>query len=571
MVTSWQGDKVTAPELVREQDSSICPHPVTSSPCQLVTLSPYHLVTLSVLAILCGFLFLYRLADRDLWNSHEGRAAQDAQSILDEGRWGLPELYGDRPELQKPPLYYWMVAAIAWLKGGIVDAWAVRLPAALTAVGCIIGLFLVGYRLGRPSAGVVAACVLATMVHFTWLARVGRIDMPLTLTVGAALCGFYLAHRVTTPVRDRWLNGYLLVAYLALVVGILLKGPIALVLTAVVVCSYLLIEGELPAPWSLRRWCGLVHRLGLWWGLPLALGLPAVWFLWADARTDSRLFEVFFWHHNVERAFGDSPLTRRDHPWWLYGPLALSDMLPWSLALPVAGWYFWRNRCWSEDTEARFGVAWFGAMFLALSLVSYKRSDYLVPAYPGVALFLGCAAERWYLSRIDRMRSVAAFGLILLGSVIGWGVYLHFVVPGQELRWECRRFAAEVRQRAPSPARVLFFRTESHALIFHVGRPLEVSVEWDRLDAWAGLSGRHYVVMPLAVFHKAEKQLRSGRLELVLSSTDLPGCKFHHTLVLVRTRPRSPGSRPDEPDNARDAEAAADRLAAAQRGPAGAP
>src|SRR5262245_37023895 len=80
-------------------------------------------------AFICGSLFLlffYRLADRDLWSSHEARAAQNAQSILIDGAWGLPHLFDGKPELQKPPLYYWLVAAVAGMSGGVVDAWTVR-------------------------------------------------------------------------------------------------------------------------------------------------------------------------------------------------------------------------------------------------------------------------------------------------------------------------------------------------------------------------------------------------------------------------------------------------------------
>src|SRR5262249_59608854 len=74
------------------------------------------------LLLLCGILFFHRLADRDLWNSHEGRAAQDAQSVLD-GDWALPRQFDGQPEMQKPPLYYWLVAGVARLGGGPVDAW----------------------------------------------------------------------------------------------------------------------------------------------------------------------------------------------------------------------------------------------------------------------------------------------------------------------------------------------------------------------------------------------------------------------------------------------------------------
>src|SRR5438552_5855291 len=98
---------------------------------------PYKGFVFASFALLVAYLlFFHRLADRDLWSSHEARAAMDAQSILD-GEVGLPRLFDGRAELQKPPLYYWLVASFAQFRGE-VDAWAVRLPSALSAVGCVL-------------------------------------------------------------------------------------------------------------------------------------------------------------------------------------------------------------------------------------------------------------------------------------------------------------------------------------------------------------------------------------------------------------------------------------------------
>src|SRR5262249_4206612 len=135
---------------------------------------------LSLFLLASWFLFFHRLADRDLWSSHEARAAQDAQSILSDGAWGLPRLFDRKVELQKPPLYYWLVAALAQLRGGTVDAWAVRFPAALAAVGGVLLVWFLAALRGRAVAGVLAATTLATGLHYTWLARTGRIDMPLS-------------------------------------------------------------------------------------------------------------------------------------------------------------------------------------------------------------------------------------------------------------------------------------------------------------------------------------------------------------------------------------------------------
>src|SRR5262245_12488590 len=90
---------------------------------------PLHLACLALLLVGLA-LFFWRLADRDLWSSHEARAAMNAASLLDPDSNGLPRLFDGRAETQKPPLYYWLAAAIGWLRGG-VDEWAVRLPATL--------------------------------------------------------------------------------------------------------------------------------------------------------------------------------------------------------------------------------------------------------------------------------------------------------------------------------------------------------------------------------------------------------------------------------------------------------
>ena len=88
--------------------------------------APLRVAATLVVGVLAVYLlFFHQLAERDLWSSHEARAGMDAQMILDEDVWDVPRLYDGRLELQKPPLYYWLVASIVELRGGSVDAWAV--------------------------------------------------------------------------------------------------------------------------------------------------------------------------------------------------------------------------------------------------------------------------------------------------------------------------------------------------------------------------------------------------------------------------------------------------------------
>jgi 4-amino-4-deoxy-L-arabinose transferase-like glycosyltransferase len=492
-----------------------------------------------ILLLLTLLLFFFKLADRDLSSSHEARAAQDAESIVRDNQWLLPRLFDRKAELQKPPMYYWLVAAAAGLHGNSVDAWSVRFPAAISALVCVIMLYCFVVLRGRQLAGAVAAAVLATAVHYTWLGRVGRIDMPLTLAMGATLLA---AYRGMWCLFERGSGGsqWFILAYLACAAAVLLKGPIGVVLPAAVLAVHLAVEGRLPPVTSLRRWLTLMHDLGLHWGTFLVFLLVLPWYVGTNASSDGRFFHEFLWKHNVERGLGGMAA----HPWWFYGPRWAVDFLPWSLFLPVSGWLILRRGWWREDREARFGLVWLITITAVLSCSQFKRADYLLPAYPGAALFLGCAAERWWFVTARRRSSAAVFALTVVGCLLGWSVYVGHILPGQEPANRVRLFAQEIRDRAPAPQLILFFRTEAHALAFHVGRPIDTLLEWENLEAWAARPEVYHVVMPSQYAGQWSQHLKSARLEVVWRSNILGGSGHDDPLVLLRTHPGLPCSGP---------------------------
>jgi 4-amino-4-deoxy-L-arabinose transferase-like glycosyltransferase len=476
------------------------------------------------------FLFFYRLADRDLWSSHEARAAMDAQTVLDGPDWALPHLYDGQAELQKPPLYYWLVAGFAALHGGEVEAWDVRLPAALAALGCVCVLTWLGWERGRLLAGFLAGTALATAVHFTWLARIGRIDMPLTLTVVTAVTAFHLS-----KCRHRLL--YLFIGYVAVAAAVLLKGPVGLVLPAVVVGLYRMLEGRqenglLSSPLAAMR------GLGLWWGIPLVIALTLPWFLWANHHTGGEFFRVFFWEHNVERGLGGGRF--RGHPWWYYAPLFTSDFLPWTPLLFVAFILACKYRILHTDAEARLGLIWFLGVFVVLCCARYKRPDYLLPAYPGAALFLACVAlrveQRWQAwAKTHHWSPYCILHATLCAVMVGiWLVRVERDLPAQEPYRDYRAFAAEVRRHAPPPDGVVFFRTEAHALAFHVGRPLDVFVKWEDLSDRLNQPGTHFVVMPPNCAKECADHLHGVQLVVVSRNETLAGGDHERPLVLLR-------------------------------------
>ena len=324
-------------------------------------------LALCSLCLCSSLLFFYRLGDRDLWASHEARAAQNAQRILDDGDWLLPRLYDDQVELQKPPLYYWLAAAAGALRGKNVDALAVRLPAAVAGLATAVVVFVFFARRGRPLAGLFAALCLETAQHFTWISRTGRIDVPLTLAVTCSILCLWQARQPGSIGRSRFF--WSLAGYLAMAAGLLLKGPVGAVLPLAVVTVAAAYCRQPILPRSLI------------WGLPLAVAVAGPWFIVAHLRTHGEFTRQFFWYHNFQRTTGGAS-TLAVHPWWFYGPRLAFDFLPWSPLLAVAGWVSFRCRQVETDPIAALGLTWLLTILLLLSAARFKRADYLLPAYP---------------------------------------------------------------------------------------------------------------------------------------------------------------------------------------------
>jgi 4-amino-4-deoxy-L-arabinose transferase-like glycosyltransferase len=508
---------------------------------------------------ICGstfFLLCFRLGDRDLWASHEARAAQDAQRILDIGDWVLPRLFDDQPELQKPPLYYWMAAACGWLRGGRIDALTVRLPAALAGIATVLAVYTFLASRRRPVAGLLASVILLTAQHFTWIARTARIDVPLTFTVSGAILSLWLARSNGFPRRAA--VGWGLAGSLFMAGGVLLKGPLGVVLPAAVLISSAFAERHASPP-SARQ---PVSPPSLAWASVLALALAAPWFVAAHLRTGGDFTRVFIWYHNVQRAAGGAEALAK-HPWWFYGPRFAFDFLPWSLLLPLALWRTYRCPDPRADRVSRLGLVWFLTVVLLLSASRFKRADYLLPAYPGAALWLGCVGERAFLSwRSPRCWQWLAVGTaaVLGAAMLGWGVFLHVAVPRLDAEHDQQSFAAAIRAVAPVPEQVLLFRVEDHLLAYHLGRPLNTFLEWENLDVWAGRPGRHHILLPADCAAVWRQYISSGELEEVLRHTDRTDRRRPRDLVLMRTRPKGT----EQPTDLTDARA--DRPPARQQG-----
>lgn len=474
-------------------------------------------------------LMLHGLGARELWSSHEARAAQDAQSLLEGGDWRLPHLFDGRPELQKPPMYYWLTAIIGWMRGQ-VDAVAVRLPAVLGSIFTGLALLFLLRQSGNVRAGWIAMIVLWTMIHFTWMSRVGRIDMPLTAAVTWTLVSFWSGMRVVGWRRQGW---YFL-GYVCLLVGVMLKGPIAGVLVGVVIAASWMVS------WFRLRHADRDGNSGwasFWvstlWGGTGVVVIVLAWSWWMNDFTKGKFIEEFVIKHNLQRGMGgDEQLDGHAHPWWFYLVRFWLDTAPWGLLLPVAVMGMYRKQITS--LLAWLGLVWFVSILGVMSVMQYKRADYLLPAYPGLALLIGISIDAWWsqlsVQRLRFFQRAAMGGLVCLA--LGWFTYIQWIMPIWEPQRAMRPFAHLVRGYLPAPGQVILFRIDSHQLAWELGKKVERIWEWENLGWWATRPAPIFVIMPKNYANECRAQLKEGELIPLAHNTELSNGKHDVPLVL---------------------------------------
>lgn len=346
-----------------------------------VTRNRGRLLQASILLIAALLLLVgssYPLIDRD-----ETRYAEIPREMIVSGNWLVPTLNYET-YYDKPPLLYW-TCALSYVIFGISES-AARLVPALSGLGTLAATMAFGNRLFNRRVGALSGVVLLTSAGFLGGSRMLLIDGLLTTCVSCSL--FFACESVRC---GRLRIGWWLAASVAVGLGFLAKGPVAIVLFLPPLVGYAwLTEGAyFPRP---------IH----WLSFALVVGaIAAPWFVAVTSYVPDFAYE-FFYRHNVER-FGGAFHAR---PCWFFLPILLVAGQPWSyLALPCLRYLTDRSYAVAQRRTPSLGfvVLWPAWCLLFFSLSRCKLPPYILPAAPALALLVGKYLDDLLWHRLEIM------------------------------------------------------------------------------------------------------------------------------------------------------------------------
>jgi 4-amino-4-deoxy-L-arabinose transferase-like glycosyltransferase len=419
------------------------------------------LLALAAIASLLSLLTLNRLGAADVCGGSEAAMAVYVQQMIERNQLLFP-LDNCSIPMYKPPLYHWTATALALLlHQSSATPFTVRLPSVVYGIAGAALTMVFALNLLSLRGAILSGLILCGSYQYISQARIGLVDMTLTFFETLSLCAFFgwfmLDGEDPAAASRRASLHYLLGAAMGL--GVLAKGPVAVILPGAAIVLFLITE---------RSWRALraLFKPG-----PLIAGatIASSWYLACLIGHHVNFLSLQIGAENFGRFFGRLGTM----PYWYYVQPLLLNSLPLSLFVPVAVVSALHGQSRpptalaesrSQTPFARAERAALAARFLAIfwiftvvffEFASFKRRSYLLPLWPASALLLA-----WWLVNRIIPQAGCALGVILYRAVVGGCLLLaatnFLFIPAYELhgcgapltlraffRWPSAGFARE--------------------------------------------------------------------------------------------------------------------------------
>ncbi|MDA0576889.1 MAG: glycosyltransferase family 39 protein [Verrucomicrobia bacterium] len=320
-----------------------------------------------MLCLALALLFAH-LGHFPLMKPDELRNAEVGREMFMSGAWLVPT-YNGLAYLDKPAFHFKSMALCFSLFG--VNEAAARLPSALSGLAILIALFLFARRAYGERHAVLAAAIVVTLPLFVAFSRLVILDMMFTLFVCLAIFAGFVAEEHAGRRRKLWHLAGVVAAALAT----LIKGPIGLVLSGLVLALFFICDKR---PRAILRMAAPLNLIVF-----VALVLP--WFLMLSQRHPD--FPYYGLVRETFERFTDGDAFRRRKPFYFYAPLIAGTFFAWSLLLPESILMAWRARTrWTRAD--RLCLVWACVVVVFFSLPESKQPGYILNVTVPVGLLL---------------------------------------------------------------------------------------------------------------------------------------------------------------------------------------
>lgn len=312
---------------------------------------------LSVLLLFPG------LGKTPLWIYDEVRNAECAREMYERGDWIVPTFNGTLRTL-KPPLHYYFMFGGFKIFG--VTEWGARFFSAVFGVLTIFITYFFVKKYSSQRHAFITSLILLASTHFLFEFRMSVPD-PYLIFLNVA--SVFTAYLFFTEKKNYWLW----LCAMAMGLGTLAKGPVAIVLPGVAIFIWQLWEKKLKEILSWK-----IVAAGI---LLFAVAVP--WYWLVHKETNGEWTKGFFLQHNLGRF--SEPMEGHGGLFILVPLIVFLGMLPASVFMGEVFKGF-KNRF--SDPFLKLALCVVAAFIVFYSISSTKLPNYAMPCYPFVAILI---------------------------------------------------------------------------------------------------------------------------------------------------------------------------------------
>jgi len=393
--------------------------PAPSRSFSITQSSLFHLVGVVLVAAWLlgvdgGWLFGPDLGALGLTDRDEGSNAEAAREMLETGDWISPTLNYE-PRYAKPAFVYWLISGSYILFG--INEFAARFPSAVSGL-CLLFLQYVFVRTWVGSkVAVWSSFMLLLNLEFLGINRMVLTDPE--LVVFTTLAGYSFWHALQHEHKQL---SWFAVCYLAMGLGMLVKGPVGIIIPLVGIIPYLTLT---------RQWSRFWQKGFPLVGVLLVAAVAAPWYI--------MMFQIHgdaYWAAAQANTTGRfmNPMEGHGGTILFYLPVLLVGFFPWSAVLPsilyqsFKQWKaYWKGQAVvsAEKNLECFLSLWVVGLLVFFTLSATRLPHYIYPLFPAAALLVALWWKRFLVeeSPIGLMSSTR----ILIGVGYVLGIALTFI------------------------------------------------------------------------------------------------------------------------------------------------
>jgi 4-amino-4-deoxy-L-arabinose transferase-like glycosyltransferase len=364
-------------------------------------------------------LYFFYLGVPAIWEGDDSIHAEISHQMFERNDLMAPYFNYTELRFDKPPLTFWINVFFYKLFG--MNEFTTRMGSALFGIFGLWLVYLFGKKLYNRRTGILAALILGTSIIYFLETQLTLLDTTLTFFISLTIYWFYIGYYERRRI-------FLLFLGVPLGLGILTKGPVALIISGgvgMVIWFYYTLKRQ-------KKW----HELFNWQlavGLVIAALICVPWYLAMWHRFGAVFIQSHFGYHMFAR-FTTAIEDHGGNQWYFYLYYVIMlfiGLFPWSANIIGSI----RLAIKQPSNSSLLLLIWAAVIFIFFNIAQTKLPGYVVPMLPPIAILIGCWWDQLLSGNVARSKlwvgNLVQVSIIVIFTATVFS-FKHLFPPGNE-------------------------------------------------------------------------------------------------------------------------------------------